>query len=68
MLVLTRRVGEVIVIGHPQIGRILIASIKGDRVRVGVDFPTSIPIVRAELLESGQQPAAKSQEPSEAPL
>lgn len=59
MLVITRREAEEIVIGDPKspIGRIRIASIMGDRVRVACDFPREIPVHRkevAQLIASGQ--------------
>ncbi len=51
MLVITRREGEEVVIGNPAnpIGVIRIASIKGDRVRIALDFPREIPVHRREV-------------------
>ena len=51
MLVLTRQKGESIIIGDAEnpIGFITVALIKGDRVRIGLDFPTSIAIHRKEV-------------------
>ncbi|MEM7622121.1 MAG: carbon storage regulator [Planctomycetota bacterium] len=53
MLVITRREGEEIVIGDPSdpIGVVRIASIKGERVRVALDFPRSVQINRREVAE-----------------
>lgn len=53
MLVITRREGEEIVIGDPQdpIGVIRIASIKGERVRVALDFPRDVQIHRREVAD-----------------
>ncbi len=49
MLVLTRRVGEDIVIdGHI---RITIMQVNGGRVRVGFEAPPSVSIRRRELLQ-----------------
>ena len=71
MLVITRREGEEVVIGDPAnpIGVVRIASIKGDRVRIAMDFPREIPVHRKEIasqiIESGPaivgkiRPAAK---------
>ena len=51
MLVITRREGEEVVIGDPKnpIGVIRIATIKGDRVRIALDFPREIPVHRREV-------------------
>jgi len=51
MLVITRKEGEEIVIGDPSnpIGVVRIASIKGDRVRIALDFPREIPVHRREV-------------------
>ena len=58
MLVLTRRVGEEIVIDD-QI-RIVVAAVKGDRVRLGICAPATMRVDRQEVhkrrsLESGSQ-------------
>ncbi len=61
MLVITRREGEEVVIGDPAqpIGIVRIASIKGDRVRVALDFPRDIDVHRREVAEQilSEQPA-----------
>ena len=53
MLVITRREGEEVVIGDPAepIGRVRIASIRGDRVRIAFDFPRHISVHRAEVAQ-----------------
>ncbi len=48
MLVLTRRIGERIMIGDNI--TITIVEISRDRCRIGIDAPTAIPIAREELL------------------
>ena len=59
MLVITRREGEEVVIGDPAnpIGIVRIASIKGDRLRIAMDFPREIAVHRKEvasqIVESG---------------
>lgn len=63
MLVITRREGEEIVIGDPRnpIGVVRIASVKGERVRVAMNFPRDVQIHRREvadqiLVEQGRNP------------
>lgn len=53
MLVITRREGEEVVIGDPAspIGVIRIAGIKGDRVRVAMEFPREIAVHRREVAD-----------------
>ena len=53
MLVITRRAAEEIVIGDPKdpIGVVRIASIKGDRVRVALEFPRDVPVHRREVAQ-----------------
>lgn len=65
MLVITRREGEEVVIGDPKnpIGVIRIATIRGDRVRIALDFPREIPVhrreVASEIAKSGPAIAGK---------
>ena len=49
MLVLTRLEGQVITIGDNI--RITIVEVRGDKVRVGIDAPRDVAVLRAELLE-----------------
>jgi carbon storage regulator len=48
MLVLTRRVGEEIVIGENI--RVAVVLVRGHTVRLGISAPTSVRIARLELL------------------
>ncbi len=50
MLVLSRRPGEALVIGDGI--RIVILSVEGERVRVGIEAPREVPVLRAELAEA----------------
>jgi len=53
MLILTRRIGESIIIELPtgeQI-EVTVLGIKGNQIRIGTDAPDEISIVREELLE-----------------
>lgn len=53
MLVLTRRIGETLVI-HDDI-EVTILDIKGHQVRIGIKAPRDVAIVRTELLEDCPQ-------------
>lgn len=52
MLVLSRRVGESVVIGAgtPDAVTVTVLEVRGDVVRVGIDAPRSVAVHRAELL------------------
>lgn len=49
MLILTRKVEQGIVINSDVVVRVL--SIDGERVKIGIDAPRSISVLREELLE-----------------
>jgi carbon storage regulator len=49
MLVLSRRIGEEIVIGRDI--RVTVLSVKGDRVRLGITAPRSVCVDRQEVHE-----------------
>jgi carbon storage regulator len=49
MLVLTRKVGEDIIVNGSI--RITVTSIKGDKVRIGITAPPDVPIHREEVLQ-----------------
>lgn len=50
MLVLSRKKNEKIVIGEGENAIVVsVAEIRGDRVRLGIEAPKSIPIVRQEV-------------------
>ena len=53
MLVLTRRVGEAIVIGNGMVVRVL--GVRGDQVRIGVDAPRNVPVHREEVYREVEQ-------------
>ncbi len=53
MLVLTRQKNQTIVLGDDV--KITIVDIDGDRVRIGIDAPKSLRIMRAEILEEVRQ-------------
>ena len=59
MLILTRRVGESIIIETPAGERIQVTvlGVKGNQVRIGTDAPDDVQIMREELLERLQAEA-----------
>lgn len=54
MLILTRRVGETIVIGETI--RITVVRVKGHHVQLGIDAPKEVSIRREEVPPQGMQP------------
>lgn len=53
MLVLSRRVGERLVIGDNIV--ITVIDVRSDGVRIGIDAPREIRVTRAEILEAVTQ-------------
>jgi carbon storage regulator len=53
MLILTRRVGETVIIELPTGEKIQVAvlGVKGNQLRIGTEAPDDIQIMREELLE-----------------
>lgn len=50
MLVLSRRVGERLMIGDDIV--VTVIEVRGDGVRLGIDAPRSVAVHRAEVLEA----------------
>ena len=61
MLVLSRRIGEKIVIGDGIV--VTVVEVHRDSVRLGVDAPRSVPVNRAAALQSLQSIKPKSGQP-----
>jgi carbon storage regulator len=63
MLVLSRRVGESVVIGDDVTVSVL--EVRGDVVRVGISAPRSVAVHRAELLEQLEPTNKQAASPSD---
>lgn len=50
MLVLTRAVGEQLIIGNNEV-RLHVLEVRGNQVRLGIDAPRHIPVHRKEIFE-----------------
>jgi carbon storage regulator len=55
MLVLSRNVGEILCIGEDV--QVKIIDIRGDRVRIGIEAPREMSVVRSELLRRDEREA-----------
>ncbi|MCF6378254.1 carbon storage regulator CsrA [Nocardioides KLBMP 9356] len=62
MLVVSRRVGESVVIGDDI--TISVLEVRGDVIRIGIDAPRSVAVHRSELLEQLAQSNKEAASPS----
>ena len=67
MLILTRRVGESVVIGEDV--TVTVLGVKGNQVRIGINAPKTVAVHREEIFErikNGQGPDRSNSEESTA--
>ena len=66
MLILTRRVGETLMIGDSV--TVTILGVKGNQVRVGITAPKDVAVHREEIFQRiGKESAAAADNPAEEP-
>ena len=53
MLILTRRIGEVLIIGDEV--KLTVLGVRGNQVRIGVDAPRSVAVHRKEIYDQVQE-------------
>ena len=54
MLILTRRPGESLVIELPgdQVAEVTVMRVKGQQVKLSIETPRCVPVVRSEILQA----------------
>ena len=62
MLILTRRVGETVMIGDEV--TVTVLGVKGNHVRIGIKAPKDIPVHREEVYEAIQRDNKEQQAPA----
>ena len=65
MLILTRRVGETVMIGEDV--TVTVLGVKGNQVRIGVSAPRDVAVHREEIFERIKREEAGEGEPSQEP-
>jgi carbon storage regulator len=66
MLVLRRKSGEAIVLN--QVIKIRVLGVEGDRVKLGIDAPPDVIVVREELLEDRPPVVTRTPVPVQQPI
>jgi len=61
MLILTRRINEVLRVGENV--KVTVLGIKGNQVRIGIDAPRNTPVHREEIFRKIQREQSENDEP-----
>ena len=59
MLILTRRIGEVLIIGDEEV-KLTVLGVRGHQVRLGVDAPKNVAVHRKEIYDRIQKKEASN--------
>ena len=51
MLILTRRLGETLIIGDNAEVKVTVLGVKGNQVRMGIEAPKEVPVHRSEIYQ-----------------
>jgi carbon storage regulator len=65
MLILTRRVGETVMIGNEV--TVTVLGVKGNQVRIGINAPKTVAVHREEIYERIKREQQGEHEPEAAP-
>lgn len=61
MLIITRKIGEELVIRDDV--RVVILGVNGQQVKIGIEAPKEVPVIRGELIAGASPPGTRSDQP-----